>query len=69
MYTIFAAVLRHLRKSDVVTSVELSVRSAVYYEAGSPLLPPHQEPAGRGGMGYEHSAVRADQFNAGMMFI
>jgi hypothetical protein len=35
MYTIFSAVLRQQRKSDVMTSFSHSDRSAVYYEAGS----------------------------------
>jgi hypothetical protein len=36
MYTIFSAVLRQQRKSDVMTSLGSSARSAIYY-AGSPL--------------------------------
>jgi hypothetical protein len=38
MYTIFSAVLRQQRKSDVMTSFGHSARSAVYYQAGSPYL-------------------------------
>jgi hypothetical protein len=37
MYTIFSAVLRQQRKSDVITSFGLTACSAVYYQAGSPL--------------------------------
>jgi hypothetical protein len=37
MYTIFSAVLHQQRKSDVMTHCGRSARSAVYYEAGSPL--------------------------------
>jgi hypothetical protein len=38
MYTIFSAVLRQQRKSDVMMYFGFSARSAVYYESGSPLL-------------------------------
>jgi hypothetical protein len=34
MCTIFSAVLRQQRTSDVMTTCGLSARSAVYYEAG-----------------------------------
>jgi hypothetical protein len=37
MYTIFSAVLRQQRKSDVMTYFGHSSRSAVYYKAGSQL--------------------------------
>jgi hypothetical protein len=37
MYTIFSAVQRQRRKSDVMTSFGLTVCSAVYYHAGSSL--------------------------------
>jgi hypothetical protein len=37
-FTIFSAVLRQQRKSDIITSFGQSVRSAIYYKAGSPLL-------------------------------
>jgi hypothetical protein len=36
MYTIFSAVLRQQRKSDVMTSFGHSAHSAVYNKAGSP---------------------------------
>jgi hypothetical protein len=36
-YAIFSEMLRQQRKSDVMTSFGLSVSSAVYYEASSPL--------------------------------
>jgi hypothetical protein len=38
MYTIFSAVLRQQMKSDVMTSFGHSDRSAIYYQAGSPLV-------------------------------
>jgi hypothetical protein len=38
MYTIFSAVLRQQRKSDVMTSFGLTAHSAVYYQAGSHCL-------------------------------
>jgi hypothetical protein len=38
MYTIFSAVQRQLRKSDVMTSFGLAACSAVYYHAGSSLI-------------------------------
>jgi hypothetical protein len=41
MYTIFSAVLRQQRKSDVMTSFGLSARSVIYYKAGSPLKTTH----------------------------
>jgi hypothetical protein len=37
MYTIVSAVLRQQRKSDVMTYFGLTARSAIYYEADSPL--------------------------------
>jgi hypothetical protein len=37
MYTIFSAVQRQQRKSDVMTTFGLTVCSAVYYHAGSSL--------------------------------
>jgi hypothetical protein len=39
MSTIFSAVLRQQWKSDVMTCFGRSTRSAVYYEADSPLIP------------------------------
>jgi hypothetical protein len=41
MYTIFSAVQRQQRKSDVMTSFGLTACSAVYYHAGSTFLIPH----------------------------
>jgi hypothetical protein len=38
MYTIFSAVLRQQRKSDVMTSFGDSACSAVYYKAGFPFF-------------------------------
>jgi hypothetical protein len=40
MYTIFSAVQRQQRKSDVMTSFGLTACSAVYYHAGSSLAAP-----------------------------
>jgi hypothetical protein len=37
MYTIFSAVLRQQRESDVMTSFDHSDRSAIYYASHSPL--------------------------------
>jgi hypothetical protein len=37
MYTIFSAVQRQQRKSDVMTSFGLATCSAIYYHAGSSL--------------------------------
>jgi hypothetical protein len=37
MYTIFSAVQRQQRKSDIMTSFGLTACSAVYYHAGSSL--------------------------------
>jgi hypothetical protein len=36
MYTIFSAVLRQQRESDVMRYFGHSARSAIYYQAGSP---------------------------------
>jgi hypothetical protein len=41
MYTIFSAVLRQQGKSDVITSFGHTARSAIYYQAGSPLSNKH----------------------------
>jgi hypothetical protein len=38
MYTIFSAMLRQQRKSDVMTSFSLTTRSAVYYKADSSIV-------------------------------
>jgi hypothetical protein len=37
MYTIFSAVLHRQSKSDVMMYCGIYARSAIYYEAGSPL--------------------------------